>query len=116
MTLVAGRLDLIARQHIAGRAAHASGVVVQVQGDAVLFSQLVGIYRLRQVVGAVVVGVEVERLVHGESQSLSFAVAHREPAVVATQTAVLRNEVGFEHIVHRALIEVSWLRSVLANR
>ena len=36
MTLVAGGLDLIARQHIAGRAAYACRVVVEVQGNAVL--------------------------------------------------------------------------------
>ena len=71
MSLVAGGLDLIAGQHIAGRTAYACGVVVQVQGDAVLLLQLVGIYRLRQVVGAVVVGVEVERLIHRKAQSQS---------------------------------------------
>lgn len=105
MSLVAGGLDLIAGQHIAGRTAYACGVVVQVQGDAVLLLQLVGIYRLRQVVGAVVVGVEVERLIHRKAQSQSRFIAHGKPAVVAPQAAVLWNEVGFEHIVHIVLID-----------
>ena len=87
MSLVAGGLDLIAGQHIAGR------------------TELVGIYRLRQVVGAVVVGVEVERLIHREAQSQSRFIAHGKPAVVAPQAAVLWNEVGFEHIVHIVLID-----------
>jgi hypothetical protein len=36
MTLVASGFDLIAWQDVAGRAAYASGVIVEVQGDAVL--------------------------------------------------------------------------------
>jgi hypothetical protein len=42
MTLVAGGLDLIAGQDIAGRAAYAGRIVVEVQGDAVLLLELVG--------------------------------------------------------------------------
>jgi hypothetical protein len=53
MTLIAGGLDLIAWQDVAGRAAYASRVVVEVQGDAVLLLELVGIDRLRQVFGAI---------------------------------------------------------------
>ena len=71
MSLVAGGLNLIAWQYIAGRAAYASRVVVEIQGNAILLLELVGIDRLRQVVGAVVVGVEVERLIHRKAQSQS---------------------------------------------
>ena len=69
MTLVAGWPDLIAWQDIAGRAAYASGVVIEVQSNAVLLLELVGIDRFRQVVCAIVVGVEIKRLVHREVQS-----------------------------------------------
>ena len=112
MTLVAGGFDLITWQDVAGRAAYACSVVVEVQGDAVLLLELVGIDRLRQVVGAVVVGVEVERLVHREAQSLAGAVAHVEPAVVAAQTTVLRYQVGLEHIIHSFLINANSVTSL----
>ena len=46
VALVAGGLDLIAGQDVACFAAYACGVVVKVQGYAVLLLELVGIDRL----------------------------------------------------------------------
>ena len=64
MALVAGGLDLIAGQDVTCRTAYTGGVVIQIQGDAILLLQLIGIDRTGEMISAVMVSVEVKRLIH----------------------------------------------------
>ena len=60
IALVPCRLDLEPGQHKAGRTADAGRVVIKVQGHTILLLQLVGVNCLREILSAVIVGIEVE--------------------------------------------------------
>ena len=75
---VGGRVGLVCVEDALGRTAYTGGVVIEIEGDVVRLVDLVLERSLGEVVGGVLVGVEVEGLIAGELHAASAGVSPYE--------------------------------------